>query len=267
MTRVGTRGIALVGPAVFLSEGGAWRAAISFGASFSTTFIAFATQDVWYAIHGNGLLGKTTSVYRTTDAGRHWRVVAELPSVAMGAQTVGTVTADGIMFSSAQDGLIWGGGAKGRPLLLTTSDGGHRWFPAAIDLAGRAVAGSISGYVVTPTFYGRQEAALVLAFGDAIQPAYLYVTDDGGRNWSLPRRFPGYLFSTTDGQHLYAAANNALWTSSDGGSHWQALRLTGGYSFDTLDFVGTERGFALIGRGHEVRLVETRDGGRTWTSP
>jgi photosystem II stability/assembly factor-like uncharacterized protein len=243
------------------SDGGAhWRMTYQ-GARGIHLYPVRETRLVW-AITG-------TDMIKSRDGGLHWQHVLTHPAA--------------VSFVTPIDG--WRIGAtttlQHPPPLEQTSDGGRTWIrhtnPCRRDF----------GLTVAVSFATRTRGWLVCATQAAAgyQGKAVWRTDDGGGNWRLESRthpigppepnhqvgnLPGFGYAT--GVSFLADGHGWLWedrgwllTTRDGGSHWRKSPITqadqvAAKSASLLDDV---TGYVLL-RGCTVRLVRTRDGGKSW---
>jgi hypothetical protein len=219
-------------------------------------------------------IGATWSVgdlYRSTDGGLHWTLIATFPGSTNGcspASAAGWLPEAGMSFSSATTGWILSTCG-----LLVTHDAGASWSKSTAPLAPTAV----------PVFFDQNHGVAVAAGG-------VLVTSDGGARWAFGSSPGGELgaidFSNpNDGWAVASGDSNVqcaqsdlaacsrnfrLYRTNDGGKTWvpgnyTSLTLPARKSWPPsyLHFVDSRNGFADPG---EVGLFRTNDGGRTWTA-
>jgi photosystem II stability/assembly factor-like uncharacterized protein len=226
-------------------------------------FIASPTDSrVFYALAGgiavdyfNG--GNPSNLYRTTDGGATWEVIAA-PFVTAGGAPMGDVIV------GASPDLLYGarmviggcfvGCAYTGAELFVSSDGGRSW---------RSIAAGLTGGPGHGAYPSPSDARVAYA----MTPAGLFRTDDQGTSW---RQLPPAPFQSTlrvDRQDPSLIYNNSyytsdVWVSEDGGQSWRASDLGSTVSGTVVvDPVAAGRAFYLTFDG-EVR--ESRDRGRTW---
>jgi photosystem II stability/assembly factor-like uncharacterized protein len=111
------------------------------------------------------------------------------------------------------------------------------------------------------------------AFGDGC----FYYTDSGGKSWrtavfparsGLMRRYPGegghptiFFLDRTNG--WLGLDDGSLYRTSDGGEHWSRIASSKDLRFSALRFLDQLLG---LGVASGSKLVQTRDGGRSWHS-
>jgi photosystem II stability/assembly factor-like uncharacterized protein len=153
-------------------------------------------------------------------------------------------------------------------------DGGATWdaqpLPAAADLGQPST--------LSPQFWSGQ-GGWVLVDGAVGQLSQLYLTPDAGQDWnpiSLPSgQLPeavdfidasdGWLLTFTE-TSAGVETSQTLWETQDGGGSWTAI--SSDPALATLDFVNADDGWATTTApsGAAVpALLQTTDGGRTWT--
>jgi photosystem II stability/assembly factor-like uncharacterized protein len=167
------------------------------------------TLEFFDSLHG--ILSSGASTFRTSDGGRHWQALT-LPRGTQGRQTA---------FVDARHGWVWDPSPAG---LLATADGGSHWRRLAG--AGLPMARTV------PHLLGFRDAGHGwLAIGAA-----LYGTIDGGESWSpVPLPLP------------------------DGG--WT---IGGGFDIGPLSVAADGRGQLLISEAATEWVAATADGGATW---
>ncbi|MCY0886468.1 MAG: hypothetical protein OWV35_11445, partial [Firmicutes bacterium] len=213
-------------------------------------------------------------LYRTTDGGRTWQLVAT-PFHPLA-----------VAFRSGTDG--W---AAGRHALWQTHDGGRHW-TAAYRYAGSEVPWTVH---LAPGGTGQMWA--LLAGGSGMnQTSYTVLRYAPGQGWRVaaavstagagpapeapagapagPGSSPGPLAVTASGTVFLAGECRAcgfgtvqVWRSGPGGSGWTAYPPVYGAAGipgpHALSFINARQGWLLDGV-QGVQLLATRDGGRTW---
>jgi photosystem II stability/assembly factor-like uncharacterized protein len=221
----------------------------------------------------------TTTLFHTTDAGRHWtrqRVSKAQETVDFFDSLHGLLTSTG-----APPGQSPGPG--GPVTTYRSADGGRHWqrleLPRGAEARRPTFADARHGWVWDPA------------------PAGLYSTGDGGAHWrrldALGRPGPGSVLRPLgfrDGAHGWAAGAvgplaPALYATGDGGEHWTALPLPApdggwpvGSQFDVGPLAISSDGqgqvmvselvswaFSQVAITHWV--AATTDGGATWAAP
>lgn len=259
-------GLWALGQALMLGRpGGAWQQSFpalapSGSLDFITRTVGFAAGD---AVDPGAILG-------TTDGGRIWRLLASIPGMQVTA----------LDFLSPEEGFagVQSALAEGRrSIILRTTDGGRTWSTVYDQGQGSGVASAIRFF--TPL------RGIFLDAADACYwacPPAVGRTSDGGVTWKvsgLSSATPALLSTAAIlGPDRYVAARSAyaggpgeVVASHDGGKTWDTLAtLPSGFVSPDLDFVSSRIGFLVAygypkgGYGGFV-LLETMDGGRSWT--
>lgn len=151
------------------------------------------------------------------------------------------------------------------------------------------VAGAVTLVVLVPSAFGSRAytyprfQSVSVAFVDAehgvlaeddwtCQPAYgcrgrLLVTSDAGAHWRITYTGSrGSAVFPVRGTHVvYALTANAMLVSADAGVHWKRLH----WGPAVVSFVTPSHGWRLgpaTTLAHPLALLETRDGGSSWTT-
>lgn len=128
------------------------------------------------SIGGTGHVGR--ALMQTTDAGRHWRVVADAPfnSASHGLSSYGDP--EGIDFLADGHGWLWQGP---RGVSMATTDGGTSWHPLGLGTSDATWVSS--GWFVTPR----------IGFALFTDPGSGWITLErtttGGSRWSAAHRW------------------------------------------------------------------------------
>ncbi len=229
----------------------------------------------------SGLAG--TVLYRTLDGGADWTQVA---ATGGGLETGAGQAATGVIpdgcealtasFADASTGWITGICNTGPPPLYLSRDGGVTWNAETLASLPATSDGETS---FPPAFTSGNSGTLLTesAEPDGIS-SDLLVTTDGGLSWQLRSTRAGAPLAVDflDSDHGWLVTNGdasggapALYATGDGGSDWTHLNAFP-YIGLSLDFVTPEVGWAAADLddldGGPRYLVETDDGGRTWTA-
>ncbi len=220
----------------------------------------------------------TSTLFHTTDSGRHWtrlRVSSSVESVDFLDSLHGVLCSLGAPWQSQQSSSAVG--------TYRTGDGGRHWqkltLPRGAEAQRPSFADARHGWLWDPS------------------PAGLYATSDGGAHWrrlraaGLPGRGPApRTIAFRDGLHGWIATaagpgEPTLYRTGDGGQTWTALPLPApaagwpaGYQFEigSLAIASDGRGQLMVGqlmRWAFTLVVSTRwvaataDGGATWSAP
>ena len=249
---------------------------------FSPSDLAFTSRtEGWLLAHvGAGMMHDYVMVFATRDGGLSWdRTVDPFDTTETSLwQSCGKT---GLAFADAQTGWVTGdcGGVQpGAPYLFKTGDGGLTWsfveLPGPEDRPDLYQIETNACGVQAPLFV--QGPAVVLAvtcqdYNANTSLAYLYRSADGGAAWVTEPLGQGFaaanFLSPEVGWVLAPAAadpvQSTLTQTLDGGQGLNAvkqLNWTG-----PLDFVDAQTGWAVARAGEALALVQTTDGGRTWT--
>jgi photosystem II stability/assembly factor-like uncharacterized protein len=216
--------------------------------------------DGWAAV-GTTSNGVRSDLFRTSDGGEHWELVAK------------DAPFDGpIHFTNPMEG--W---ALGRQL-HRTADGGRTWTlqhppaPFIDGLPGRFVALSLFG----------QRGVLQVAVPTGMQAFPIFdVTFDAGRTWVAREGDAMTYFGTgdplllaaSDADNWHVAVGSQVWATADAGRHWTRRDVVSGatsaMSFPTPDIgwsvVRTDAHPPPATSTEQWKLLSTSDGGRNWT--
>jgi photosystem II stability/assembly factor-like uncharacterized protein len=266
------------------SDGGrTWTGSAPFKVPAPARLLDFAGPgDGWLAASYGGTMGQDPVwLYRTTDAGLRWSLVAAAPRSGTGSNGL-PVECDkaGLAFATAQAGWLTSYCIGESPdVLLVTRDGGARWAPQALPVPASAFCSSGCEVYNPPQFFGRT-GFVVIGHGPAAP--YFLASHDLGESWApqpLPSGAGVYpritFFSPLDGVLVSAGPQGAIGgtfdTTADGGTTWTAVPQ--GRSFTAngtaFDFVSPRTGFAWMpgadAPAGPPAMDQTTDSGRTWT--
>ncbi len=267
------------------ADGGAtWSSEGAFSvASFDGGTLDFVNaEDGWLSVSEGGWAGGSAmALYRTVDAGASWEKVAS-SDVDGGASpgAAGVIPVAGYVgtasFINPSTGWITetSGGGDGA-LFYVSHNGGVTWAAQTL----RAAAGLLQPSTTAPRFWSSQGGWVLVDASD--QASLVYLTTDGGQEWSLVAlpgggQLPeavdfidaadGWLLAFTE-TSTGAETSQTLWETKDGGTSWTAI--SSDTALATPDFVNAGDGWATTtaGSGATVpALLQTTDGGRTWTA-
>lgn len=231
------------------------------GAGPLTAFFLDA-QRGWVVVvdeHGSGVPDRA-SVFATGDGGRTWVRQATDQDVGLGVRFVTPDTG-------------WGVGHLGG--VSRTDDGGRTWRRAELP-TGSGPGGASFGL---PTFAG-SEGVIIGTIGEGDSP-FLDATSDGGRTWRTVALPDGFRAAPTApaivgaGQWIVAGEHELLLTS-DAGRSWtrRSIRDEPILGMAAADpnwiWVWTNVGRCATPKQDCAQyglLLESRDGGVTWTEP
>ncbi len=163
---------------------------------------------------------------KTSDGGRTWSI--DGPAFFLPVADGASVVTD-LAVASASDAYAYGGSSGGSSIAVTT-DAGRRWWRAYLGQA--VVAAAQHGRDIWALAAGPQSPPSGL---NAVAPMWLYDSTDGGRSWSYRATLPDV-------------------------RGWEAdlARPSANVGFALVKGFGSERAV-------DAGIVETTDGGTTWT--
>lgn len=230
----------------------------------------------WIMANVEGFAGsEALDLYRTSDAGRTWSLVA--------ATATPTGTPGPLPFAGDKVGLTFRDDRTGWLActcgLLRTDDGGRNWIGQALALP--SSGGEANPFeFFPPTFFGPIAGIFVLD-RDEVAPTGLlvYRTQDGGATWQAGTTlattpyapnslaYGGFVWDFADAADGWVVQAGRLFVTADSGVTWRPVATTTKL-FDVwqLDMLTTRLGWAVQYDARRGQLLRTDDGGRTWTA-
>jgi photosystem II stability/assembly factor-like uncharacterized protein len=267
------------------SDGGrTWTESAPFNVPAPARLLSFAGPgDGWLLASYGGTMGQDPVwLYRTTDAGRRWSLIAAAPQSGTGRNGL-PVECDkaGLAFATAQVGWLSSYCTGESPdVLLVSRDGGAHWAPQALPAPARASCASGCEVYNPPQFFGRAGFVII---GHGPAAPYFLASRDLGQTWApepLPLGAGLYprvtFFSPRDGVLVPAGPNGAIGgifdVTADGGMTWTAVPQGRAFTANgtEFDFVSPRTGFAWVpgadAPAGPPAMGQTTDSGRTWTA-
>ncbi|MHB1981278.1 MAG: WD40/YVTN/BNR-like repeat-containing protein [Sulfobacillus sp.] len=216
--------------------------------------MSFGSPTHAWAIATSGAAGTDSAVvYRSTNGGILWQVIARTPSLtSTGPVPAGTLAlshgADSIYFKN--DSVGWVTSVQfgsGYPWLYMSTDGGATWESQSLPLPKSWRSSEVTTY--NPIFTSPTDGILPVAENSAL---YICQTTNGGKTWDRPLQVlptsvsnnqsltsfinpQGWVFASR--QDGWAIVNNpydtsspvrSIWITTDGGQLWNRFTVTGG---------------------------------------
>jgi photosystem II stability/assembly factor-like uncharacterized protein len=217
-----------------------------------------------------------TVLFRSEDGGATWQGLAH-PSAVM---------PQWVQFISAQVGWV-----QTNTGFWETQDGGESWVPRLLGLPVESTDKHVFTGSGTMLAHHAGDFQPGMPIGSAYLDAALLRSDDTGRTWHVvtlpepPGQKPWSAHLTFAGaEHGWLAVReescsdrcpDRLMKSSDGGRTWRSLSPGlslplpwAGYGGQSLSFGNSQYGAAVGEGGRDYyQLLQTADGGQTWTAP
>jgi photosystem II stability/assembly factor-like uncharacterized protein len=268
------------------ADGGrSWRQSARIPEGYEPVALDFVSPSRGWLLDslGAAMAQNPVRLYRSTDGGVHWSLVASSPRMAGDPATASGLPLycgkSGLAFASARTGWITGYCNSLADAILVTRDGGAHWTSQPVPLP--ATLCEMAGCEVpAPQSAG---GTTFLEVSDYPAAAYLLVSRDAGRSWqvqSLPVRAGPYprirFFSAEDGIAVSAGSQGTIdrvfYVSTNGGLSWTGVRQGRrfGGNWTDFDFVSSSIGYAwtagAYSAGGAPPMYRTSDSGRRWVS-
>jgi photosystem II stability/assembly factor-like uncharacterized protein len=224
----------------------------------------------WLLIHaGNGMNHDYVFLFSTQDGGKTWK-----PVVNPWQNNLNTAcTKTGMAFADANTGLITGdcvGVVPNSVYLYRTADGGSTWNPVRLPVPAKLPdmytneSNACGSY--EPGFLGQTGWLVVKCntYDPGVAQTFLYTSTDGGKTWSshtMPALID-YIQFLKPGVGWFAGGGR-VYLTEDSGQTWQPVSGLGGAG--QLNFIDQTAGWMIARTGDSIALVQTKDGGATWT--
>jgi photosystem II stability/assembly factor-like uncharacterized protein len=230
----------------------------------------------WLLVHaGNGMSHDYVFLFSTLDGGKTWKRIVDPWTDNLNM----SCTKTGIDFTDANTGLVTGdcnGVVPNFIYLYRTTDGGSTWKPVRLPIPAKLpdiytnesnACGSYS-----PGFSGQTGWVVVRcnSYGPGVVQSILYTSANGGETWSshsldAPVDFVQFLAPSSSGASGvgWFAGGGRVYLTEDGGKTWQPVSGLGGEG--QPDFIDQTTGWMVAKAGVSITLVQTADGGATWT--
>ena len=242
------------------------------GESTWAEFAALDARNVWVMVRGVYLGAGTHfnhALFNTADGGLTWTSLD------------GEISDDytGMVFADTRYGLrtlqTTGPYGPGAPAYDVTMDGGATWDGRELPPPQEA-PDLFNQYPYCesyqPVFHSTLSIHMLVGCFNYHNPptqftSYLDSSQDGGMSWTTIH-LPGKVLASQD-TLIYFDADHALllgrdlYQSGDGGLSWSFVQTV--YWDGQFSFVDSKHGWAVVRANGEVALVQTTNGGRTWS--
>jgi len=229
-------------------------------------------QTGWiFAASGYGMSHEYTNVYRTTDGGLTWERILD-PGSSEGI--IDVCCKSGAAFADAQIGLVtYDQGPNTHVVVDWTTDGGLKWEPGFLP-APEALYDSdeyndkFNGGVcrtISPDFLSARTVRLavdcVIRYDPRDVASFLYATSNGGQTWQIIP-IPGGPVQWISPEVGWSLGRD-IYLTLDSGLSWTKVKSV---TWDgQFSFVSQVLGWAVARSEEAIALVQTSDGGRSWT--
>jgi photosystem II stability/assembly factor-like uncharacterized protein len=145
---------------------------------FAAPHVSFPSPlRAWMVCVGQGGAGnEAKAIYASSDGGRRWHTLVNVPMTGVASGLTGYGYPEGISFTPQGYGLLW----ESRGFLYLTRDGGRHWRKLGV------VAPEVDFGLSAVMLSGTRAFVLLSRYGKY----RLLATKDGGRSWSVLRRWP-----------------------------------------------------------------------------
>lgn len=263
----------------FTDDGGKrWAPAGSLRTEGAASFLDFVDQaHGWLLVDLGAAMGAdAVAIFRTTDRGRHWALVARSPSLVSPGTGGGLgglplyCGKTGMVFATPRTGWVSLVCNAGGEELLVTHDGGLTW--ASQDLPIPSDACTAMCNVSLPELFGSTGFAAV----QWSREPTLLVTHDAGATWSAVKLPAGAgrdpVAQFVDARDGFLVPRNPqrtswklLYVTRDGAKSWQLVHPNVALPENTVQFVSPSSGFVWGATGAgSPPLYSTPDGGGKW---
>jgi photosystem II stability/assembly factor-like uncharacterized protein len=267
---------------VFVTADGGrhWRSSAPIRSPGVAGWLATAGRSDGWLLQNLGAAMQQNSVrlYRSTDAGRRWSLIAQTPPPATsGSGSSGLPTEcdkTGVSFATSSIGFIAGACNDLGDAFLVTRDAGRHWAPQPLPTPPSACESS-GCFVTPPQFFNSKGFMTVGAYPG---PGYVLTSQDTGRTWrvlALPAGAGPYpkiqMRNATHGLLIPAGPQGSygrvFYATSDGGVTWRPVPQGRPVwqPGTTIQFATTQSGFAWNMNSQSPAIYATANGGRTWS--
>jgi photosystem II stability/assembly factor-like uncharacterized protein len=246
----------LTGVFTTVNRGRTWTGPAPLKVPGYASFLSFAGPERGWLLMADGgaMRQEPIQLYRTSDAGLRWSLVAGTPQTGTGSNGL-PVSCDkaGLVFATASAGWLSGACFSLSGALMVSRDGGVTWAPQALPVP----ASSCSTYeceVSGPQFAGRTG---FLVIDRAPGAPYFLVSRDLGVTWRNEPLPSGagqdpriQFFSPLSGMLVPAdpqgITGHVFYTTANGGRTWTAVPQCRSFTQlgTSFDFVSAQTGFA-----------------------